>query len=402
LLSSKTITIKISEETENFILPIVNPDFGDLSGWKIEKGNVNITSLDYFFGRKSVYITSDEEFILSQKLNSTYCDYSYLKGRKVVFSFWFKPLNVSRDGSLNYAWAEIKYKNNGNIVSISGNKVYPKENKWHYAFVVAYIPSKASEVTISIRGNSNQNRGFHGYIDTATLKIWEDVNTTTDKGQISISVSVIGIIKNLPWIDLYMGLGFFAKSLSPKMYIIRSLSLEVKIQNPESEDTTMLFDIVQANDKNLVIESEEISSEMGGLNGAVLASLGGIPNVTITTENSTSKIYFSLYDQECFKELNFYGVKLDKKIYHGRRPIGGYTEWKYPSGWSKNRSKYVTMVLGGIERIESTFSTPKNITFSLTVNWGEIVSHSTLLGEYYSIGDAGTETIMITITFITV
>jgi len=82
LLSSKTITIKISEETENFILPIVNPDFGDLSGWKIEKGNVNITSLDYFFGRKSVYITSDEEFILSQKLNSTYCDLVTLRGEK--------------------------------------------------------------------------------------------------------------------------------------------------------------------------------------------------------------------------------------------------------------------------------------------------------------------------------
>jgi len=391
---AKEITFKISEEMENFILPIVNPDPSNLNGWKVDKGNIEVTNISFLTDSESIYAyNEDKDLLLSQKLNSTYCDYTYLKGRKVIFSFWFKPLNVSKDGSLNYAWAEIKYTNNSDIVSVSGNKVYPKESKWYYVFVVAYIPSNASEITILIHGNSTQNRGFHGYIDTTALRIWEDANTTTEKGQISISISIIGIVKNPPWIELYMELGFYVKGSKP--YIIKSLGLEAKICNPESEDIAILFDIVQANDKNLTIENEKILSEKGGLNGVILACLSGVPNVTITAGNPTSKIYFSLYDQEYL----FYGVKIDKNFYHGNRPIGGYAEWKYPSEWGRNGNNYVTIVLGGVKRIESTFSTPKNITFSLTVNWGEIISHNTPFGKYYSIRDAGTETLTLILIF---
>ncbi len=393
ILSSKTITIKLSEGLE-FDDPVINYEFEDLSGWKIEKGNANVTSSDYFLGEKSFYITSNKEFIISQKLNKNIIN--CIKDKKILFSFWFKPKNTSVDGSLNYAWAEIKYRDGSDVISVFGVKVYPRESNWYYAFVVAYIPRSSEEVIVAIHGNSIGNKGFNGYVDTATLGIWEDLKATTNKGQISLG-TIIHRCKDYTWHDLFMGLGFFVRSLKPDTYIIRSLRIEVKIQNP-NDDAAFLFEIIQANDKNLDVDNIKVMGEEAALYSCILASLDDAMNVTIRVENFTSDIRFSLFDGEYFRDFNFYGVKLDKKFFQRGYPIGGYAEWKYPSSWSKKSSKYVTTVLGGINEIFSTISdTPQNITISLIVNWGEIVSHNTLLGEYYSIRNTGLETITFTI-----
>jgi len=151
--------------------------------------------------------------------------------------------------------------------------------------------------------------------------------------------------------------------------------------------------IVQANDKNLTVNGGEVARGMETLWGSFLTTLCNIQNTTIRAENFSSCMLFSIYDDGHFKDLNSYKVRLDREVYHDGFLTGGYAKWGYPSEWSKNCSKHIKLSLGG-GIIYTTFSqVPKNILMSLTVNWGEIVFHNTILGKYYSIRDAGTETI---------
>ena len=366
---------------------------------------MEVTETCYFTGNRSFYaVSNDEELIISQKINPTTYDYNYIKGKRMVFSFWFKPLNVSRDGSLNYAWAEIKYKSEGKIISILGNKVYPTENKWYCAFALAYIPSSVEEVMVTIHGNSNGNRGFHGYIDSASLDIWENINVSVEEGDIALSVHILSI-------DAYasksnIGVGFFIKSSNPNTYVIKSLEFEIISQDPNHINIAGIFDFIQANDENLDVDKEkEPYQGWGAFYAGVLASFCNVSEVVIEAVNSTSNISVSLYDASP-KSFSFYRVKLDKEIFYEGYPIEGYAEWKYPSGWSKNSTKYVSTVMGGIRYIPFYLGLPwnrsliGNVTFSLAVHWGQIIFHQNIFG-YYSIRDAGYEMIILTIEFTT-
>ncbi len=406
LLSSKTITLQLRS---NKFPIIVNRDFYDIGGWNVEKGRVEVTETCYLTGSRSFYAQSDNgEFTISQKINSTIYDYNYIKDRKIVFNFWFKPLNVSKDGLLNYAWAEIKYLNNGNITSIIGNKVYPTENKWYCAFVLVYIPSNVEEITVSIHGNSSGNKGFHGYIDTASLEAWENVNISVKKGKIALSVHIINIYAGTGDFDAYLGVGFFVKSSNSNAYVIKSLEFDVISQDPEHITIPAIFDFIQANDENLDVdkEKEPIYHGWGAFHSGVLASFCNVSEVTIKAENSDSNILVSFHDRY-LKNFSFYRVRLDKKTFYQGYPIGGYAEWKYPSGWSKNNSNYVTTVLGGTAAIPFFLGVPWNrsligkVTFSLIVHWGQVVFHRNILGKYYSVRDAGLEMITLTIEFTT-
>ncbi len=390
-LSSKTIIIKLTDCLK-FSDPIVSCDFEDLSGWKIEKGNVSVTSKDYFRVENSLYITSNEEFIISQKLSNN--TITFIKGREVFFSFWFKPLNASKKGTLNYAWAEIRYRIGQNVTSVFGAKVYPREVKWYCAFVVAQVPNSSEEVFIVIHGNSLGNKGFNGYVDTAFLGLWNDLKAGSEKGQIALSTIIPRYQFDWALYDVWLGLGFFVKSLKPETYIIKSVKIEVKIRNPDYGNYILFYKIAQANDKNLAADGKEVLRDWRGLWAGSLASFCKVSNATIRAVNSTSDIYFSFCEEGHFKDLRFYKVNLDKEICYECYTIGGFAEWKYSSEWGKNCSKYVVMSLGVIEKAYISFSKlPKNISMSLTVNWGEIVFHNTILGKYYSIRDAGTETI---------
>jgi len=99
-----TLTLPAKYPDLEFKDPITNSEFEYSNGWVVEKGSAGATSSYSFKSSKSWHIsTSGGQFSLYQTLSENV--ESYIKGKNIQFSFWFKPEQTNGE-----IYAQIKYK----------------------------------------------------------------------------------------------------------------------------------------------------------------------------------------------------------------------------------------------------------------------------------------------------
>ncbi|MHA1582843.1 MAG: hypothetical protein ACTSYM_10190 [Candidatus Baldrarchaeia archaeon] len=93
--------------SQTFVKPIENWSFeNEMSYWSGSYGKRSSTRV--LHDNYSLYTSAGGDWKIEQQLSTDIVN--IVKGRKVMFSFWFYPTSVAEDGSKNYARAEIYYE----------------------------------------------------------------------------------------------------------------------------------------------------------------------------------------------------------------------------------------------------------------------------------------------------
>jgi hypothetical protein len=315
-----------------------------------------------------------------------------LKGRNVMFAFFFLPSTYTSTGSVNNARAVVTVYATTGTYTYTGSWIKPVEFKWHNAHVNAYVSSYATSVKVTIEGSTS----FCSYIDVASLAIRDTRSQTFSKGKLALDTNIY------EWrirSATYDGYAFISPSLFAEKatgYYIRAIKLYIELlpqvswwdwfwyKTKTTQEGQLFIEYpYQTNNKghqvdpaaveearNKFLESADIAIDFiagvgfallpitGGLSaGPILVGLGGASLAT----NAKWLLWGSASDPN------------DRAAYGGE-DYSAHEQWDYPTSYKEYQSSpFVSSATGSLE-FSWVFKTSSATSFQMRitayVNWG--------------------------------
>lgn len=251
-------------QISKFFDPIKNASFEDATPqWETNNGGYRelTTCPD---GSYAWYTSGGGEYQMWQWLDS---EALYdIKGKRVSFSFWFKPDSLTEDFSARAGiYYEQYYNGEKEQSTVWGDWVFPDTSDWYNTHVEDIISGEATDVKVLIHGQTD----FKAWIDLASLCIYttrsEYVDWPNQEATVTVSATMFQLYEKSPkppsgfpdciaYLAVGMGVERHNKPDKVGSVCVRGIELDVKLL---TEGHLNIYYCEQSNEHNLEIDPEK-------------------------------------------------------------------------------------------------------------------------------------------------